>query len=394
MGEAKKRHILFVAPDPGAGGSTKALLPVLKHLHDNGYTLLVMMPSEGYFSTTLDSMGIKYEINPYINLCLWPEVNNLVDVLKFIPRLIKWRLILQKGYKIILKAVANFAPDLIYSNSSIILAGYLAAKKCNIKHIWHVHEYGDKDFGRKNFPSNRIKRKRLASTASISITKEIHDFYKLNGKGVIIYNGIKSSNYIPEKDNTLVVLEKFVLYAGHITENKGVTDLIDAFIQYRNNNGSLNLILCGRIESPYKETLLNIIAIENAENSITFAGQVNNIDSYMSNAEAIIVPSKYEAFGLVTTEAMFNNCLIIGRDTGGTKEQFDLGLNQTSREIGLRFKTTEELTKCLHEVEHMNKRKRERYTLHAHNTAVYNFTLENYTDKVQKYIESTLNIIT
>lgn len=40
---------------------------------------------------------------------------------------------------------------------------------------------------------------------------------------------------------------------------------------------------------------------------------------------ALIVPSPFEAFGLITAEAMFNKCLVIGRDTAGTKEQFDNG---------------------------------------------------------------------
>ena len=47
---------------------------------------------------------------------------------------------------------------------------------------------------------------------------------------------------------------------------------------------------------------------------------------------------------------MLNNCLVIERDTAGTKEQFNNGLKDTGEEIGLRFKTVEELTMRMIEV--------------------------------------------
>ena len=40
---------------------------------------------------------------------------------------------------------------------------------------------------------------------------------------------------------------------------------------------------------------------------------------------------------------MYNHCLVIGRNTAGTKEQFDNGLDQTGEEIGLRFDSDLEL---------------------------------------------------
>ena len=45
----------------------------------------------------------------------------------------------------------------------------------------------------------------------------------------------------------------------------------------------------------------------------------------MSKALALFVPSSFEGFGFITVEAMFCGCLVIGRNTGGTKEQFDNG---------------------------------------------------------------------
>ena len=53
----------------------------------------------------------------------------------------------------------------------------------------------------------------------------------------------------------------------------------------------------------------------------------------------LIVPSKCEGFGLVTVEGMLNGSLVVGKDTGGTKEQFDNGKSFCGKEIGLRYNT-------------------------------------------------------
>lgn len=70
----------------------------------------------------------------------------------------------------------------------------------------------------------------------------------------------------------------------------------------------------------------------------------------MKGATCLVVPSHSEAFGRVVAEAMFNGCLVVGKDAHGIKEQFDNGLKLTGKEIGLRFKTIKEMTEILKRV--------------------------------------------
>ena len=67
----------------------------------------------------------------------------------------------------------------------------------------------------------------------------------------------------------------------------------------------------------------------------------------MQETIALIVPSRSEGFGFITTEAMFSGCLVIGNDVAGTKEQFDNGQRLTEKEIGLRYTTQEQLVQHL-----------------------------------------------
>ena len=70
----------------------------------------------------------------------------------------------------------------------------------------------------------------------------------------------------------------------------------------------------------------------------------------MQKARAIIIPSLNEGFGRCMPEAMFNGCLAIGRNTGGTLEQLNNGLKLTGQEIALRFDTNQQLTQHLIDV--------------------------------------------
>lgn len=76
----------------------------------------------------------------------------------------------------------------------------------------------------------------------------------------------------------------------------------------------------------------------------------DKVKTLMHKALALVVASKAEAFGRVTAEAMFAGCLVIGRNTAGTKEQFDNGLLFSQREIGLRFSSINELASLFNQI--------------------------------------------
>ena len=79
------------------------------------------------------------------------------------------------------------------------------------------------------------------------------------------------------------------------------------------------------------------------ENKIIFLGYRKDVDVLMSEATALIVASQFEAFGFITAEAMFNGCVVIGKDTGGTGEQIDNMEKLAGVPSGFRFVTTQEL---------------------------------------------------
>ena len=120
---------------------------------------------------------------------------------------------------------------------------------------------------------------------------------------------------------------------------------------------------------------------------IDFLGNRDDIYELMRGAEALVVPSRFEGFGFTTAEAMYNRCLVIGKDTAGTKEQFDNGLKMTGSEIGIRFNNVRELTDSLFMVQHADG-SFEDMKDKAYKVVTRMYTVERYAEQIEKYYET------
>ena len=118
---------------------------------------------------------------------------------------------------------------------------------------------------------------------------------------------------------------------------------------FLNKYPNYKLIVAGNYnkESIYYKKVLKKINTLNISQNITFLGEIDNVYFYMQRATAIIVPSFNEGFGFVTTEAMYNNCFVIGRNVAGTKEQFDNCRSDIGYDLFYRFEKDEEIYKGL-----------------------------------------------
>ena len=381
-------RILSITSDPGAGGSSKSLLNLVEGLSALGHDVMIMLPSKGYLSDRLDAMGIKYTINRFISLNVWPPVYNLVDAWHFPKRVLILWLFNLLGARNLGRIIKQWTPDIIHSNNSLISIGYKASKKFNRKHIWHIREYGDKDFGFRFYPSNRYRSEILKHTPAICITHDLFTEYNIANTGQVIYNGVLSEN----ETEYNAVKEDYFLYVGRITDGKGVTDLIQSFASYYNNGGRYKLVLVGNYDEKYHERLWTISRQAGIQSElINFIGHSDNVKDYMTKAQALIVPSKYEAFGRITAEAMFYGCLVLGRNTGGTKEQFDLGLNKTGQEIALRFESIAQLTSQMANIENMSLKEKEQYIIPAQIFAKQNFSIEQNIFQTNKFFVRVMN---
>jgi glycosyltransferase involved in cell wall biosynthesis len=92
---------------------------------------------------------------------------------------------------------------------------------------------------------------------------------------------------------------KGVLYVGRIAEEKNIPALINAFSLVKTNE-PLILVGGGDCSSKWKEMAKQT----SGRHKIIFTGKKNRVEKYYHKAKVFVLPSKFEAFGLVILEAM------------------------------------------------------------------------------------------
>lgn len=348
------------------GGATKSFLAMMHSVMDAGHNVAVVCPDGEGVTEYLRNNGIKVYILPYI-FNIRPIVNGVKDVILFLPRLLKRKIVNKNVKHRLHNLVLQIKPDIIHSNTSVNEIGYDVAKKCGIPHVTHIREYGEKDH---RIHIYGVKRRVSDPEAwNIFITKDIASYYNCLDyrRSKVIYNAIKNVDnptYISQK-------EDFLLYAGRIDPSKGVADLIKGYILYcrETGKGALELRIAGSYKSPaqakLKADLSELLHKENLSDKVKWLGAITDVDKLMEKAKAVIVPSYFEGFGRVMPESQAAGALVIGRDTGGTHEQFENGREITGHEIGLRFLSVEEMASAMKKAASMTREELESYIFAA-----------------------------
>lgn len=116
------------------------------------------------------------------------------------------------------------------------------------------------------------------------------------------------SNPVAKKAILFTKRENRILFAGTLTEAKGVYVLAEALLEILPKNPNVTVTFAGR------DTLVNSVStmlriksiLSEFEDRVFFTGHVshNEIIALMQSSLVFVFPSKFEAFGLVVAEAM------------------------------------------------------------------------------------------
>lgn len=345
---------VLISTDPYAG-STKSFLILLKGVMQTGVKTVVVVPdTDGIYNTLLE-MGTDVIVQNF-KACTWTGAKTLKQTLLYIPRQLGRLVVNCFAYRNLIKQLEGKEFDIVHSNSTVTPLGRYVAENRNLPHLYHVREYGDKDFGLTYFPTNSIFRRHLREkgTYTACITKDIQRHHGLTNlsSSRVVYNGIIQE---VSEDSLRYGERNFLLYAGRIEPTKGLLKLITAYCQYvKSVSSPLPLKVAGEVtDAAYMQSVRNCITGNDIEEHVQFLGKVDNMPGLYQAAKAIVIPSENEGFGRCMPEAMSCGCIAIGHNTAGTKEQFDNGLTLCGTEIGLRYDTQEELIASLLRIHNM-----------------------------------------
>ena len=148
-------------------------------------------------------------------------------------------------------------------------------------------------------------------------SEKVLSYLKLKAKPLVIPNGIElvDNQIIITKNNS----EKYFLFLGRLSKKKGIDILLDSFAEFKKNNKSHKLYIVGPDEENYKLHLEHQIQILGLESEIIFKSLTQGEEKNLlyKNAEAFVLTSYSENFGMTVVEAIQNNCAVIISDKVG-----------------------------------------------------------------------------
>jgi glycosyltransferase involved in cell wall biosynthesis len=138
-------------------------------------------------------------------------------------------------------------------------------------------------------------------------------------KSGVVYNGV-SDTIASNKPPFETQPDKInLLYVGRFDRQKGFDLLLDVFNEHKFANVHLYLVgdtVLEEVEYVFPENALKIGWVDNSE-----------IDRYMKACDAVIIPSRWEGFGIVAIEALRNKKPVIASNRGALPEIIRHGLN-------------------------------------------------------------------
>jgi glycosyltransferase involved in cell wall biosynthesis len=305
-------------------GANRSLLDLIGGLAPLGVRAHVICPHQGDLVEELGRRRIPTAVLPFewwVSLrrtprsCAERAEKNARNLAPIVDQLVRWR------------------THVVYSNSSVIDIGSAAAAKLGRPHVWHVREFGAKDYDLVPDAGVRaFRRGILSADAAVFVSRALKRHFVGAAdppRTHVIYNGVAREAEFDERRRRAASLRRrrqpftFAL-VGRFRASKGQADAIRAFATVARRFPQVRLILVGDAggtgEQTYYDDCRSLAVKSDVADRVEFWGYVSDPEQAFLAADAVLMCSRNEAMGRVTAEAMSACRPVIGFDSGGTSE--------------------------------------------------------------------------
>lgn len=232
----------------------------------------------------------------------------------------------QKFREVLEEEIENFKPDIIHTQHIWIWSSIVT--EYNLPTV--ITSHGSDMMGYDIDNSFGIYCKKAIKNCDkiITISKKnnevvFENFPEAKSKSVTLKNGYDTKIFYLKNLEKQKVLSEFninknyeriVLYAGRLTENKGIDVLLNATKRYENGN-ILTIIAGGGGLLKELEAQVSKLNLKD----VVFVGDQTqeNLSKLYNIADVLAVPSRVEGFGLVAIEALACGTPVVATNKGG-----------------------------------------------------------------------------
>lgn len=328
--------ILFLSHYSFLYGSNRSLDSLIDYFSEHGYEVEVLLPSKGEFYKHLSRKKVKVSTFMFLYEVLYYKAN-----VKYLSLPLLWLYDFVVFPLLVLK-VKHISPDIIYSNSSADLFSVWIAKLLKIKHVIHIREFMEEDFGGRCIIGKKMKRKiLLKSDKVVCVSQAVANTVigNLPYYAKVIYNGLPIN--IAECEYPDFSKNLRIGVVGNIDVSKQQGLAINYMPEILSVFPHATLHIIGDKECSYKRFILNRVHDLHLEDYVVFEGFFKNVDDIYRKFDVLLMCSRSEAFGRVTIEAMIRRKPVIGYMSGGTNELIEQGVT------GFKFKDVADVISAL-----------------------------------------------
>jgi glycosyltransferase involved in cell wall biosynthesis len=322
-------RIAFITHYTELYGANLSLLNLIDGLGDLGVRAHVVCPEEGDLLAALGRRGVPAAVIPFE---WWVSTRRSLQgtAARLVRNLRRLRPLADQ--------ITRWGGDLVYSNSSVFAVGAMAAAELELPHVWHLREFGRRDYDL--WPDFGARLSRLGfrtADATICVSHALRRVLlgpRVPANSHVVYNGVARES---EFDKRRQVAEShrgrrqpftFVL-VGRFRESKGQAVAIRAFAEVAARTPDVRLLLVGGAggtgDQVYFDHCRSLPGELGVADRTEFWGYVPDPERAFLAADAALMCSRNEAMGRVTAEAMSACRPVIGFDNGGTSELIDDG---------------------------------------------------------------------
>lgn len=165
-------------------------------------------------------------------------------------------------------------------------------------------------------------------TCSQAMRAEVAHLFDLNPFAIhVIHNGIEERAWQVSPDEIARARElhspdgaPLLLYFGRLEWEKGVQDLLTALPRIRKGHAGTRLVIAGK--GRQLEPLIEQARKLRVRRAVDFVGHLSDRDlrAVLCGADAVVLPSRYEPFGIVALEAAAAKAPLVASTAGGLGE--------------------------------------------------------------------------
>lgn len=239
----------------------------------------------------------------------------------------------------------------------------------------------------------RLIKKNSSKIIGVSnfISGELHSRYNVDPKKILtVHNALDTNDFTDHnyefRRKYHLQKKRIILGVGRLTKEKGFQHLIHAFKKISREYPDTILVIIGPYRG-YKIALDKLVKRLGLNQKVIFTGPLEDkmVKSALNCCEMVVIPSKYEPFGLVALEAMNFKKPVIASSIGGLTEILTDGVNSLLVEPG-DYREIEEKMEMLLEDKNV------KYSLTKNsNDALQKFNWKSFIEKMEKIYEEVAN---